>query len=67
MLLEAKNISFRYRKGPWILKDVNFYADSKESVALCGPSGYGKSTLAKILSGRLMPTSGEVLLENQSQ
>lgn len=65
MLLEAKNISFRYRKGPWILKDVNFYADSKESVALCGPSGYGKSTLAKILSGRLMPTSGEVLLDGK--
>ena len=52
MLLEVKNISYRYSKSSkWILKDVSFTVDSKERVALVGPSGYGKSTLSKIISG----------------
>ena len=51
MLLEVKNISYRYSKSSkWILKDVSFTVDSKERVALVGPSGYGKSTLSKIIS-----------------
>ena len=54
MLLEVKNISYRYNKSSkWILKDVSFKIDSKERVALVGPSGYGKSTLSKIISGNL--------------
>ena len=51
MLLEVKNVSYRYSKNSkWILKDVSFTVDSKERVALVGPSGYGKSTLSKIIS-----------------
>lgn len=61
MQLEAKNISFRYRKdSPWILRDVDLTVKGGERVALVGPSGYGKSTLAKILAGYEKPTKGEV-------
>lgn len=64
--LEAKNISFRYRKNsPWILRDVNLTVRAGERVALVGPSGYGKSTLAKILAGYVKPVEGEVLWDGQ--
>lgn len=66
MQLEARDISFRYDKdGPWILKNVSLTVKAGERVALVGPSGYGKSTLAKILSGYEKPVSGEVLWDNK--
>ena len=64
-LLEVKNISFRYNSGPWILKDVSFCIEEGERVALLGPSGYGKSTLAKIMAGYLKPEKGEVLWQGE--
>ena len=51
MRLEAKNLGFRYTNGPWILKNVNFSIEEGERVGLVGPSGYGKSTLVKLLGG----------------
>lgn len=65
MQLEAKNISFRYGRGPEILKDVSLSVDEGERVGLVGPSGYGKSTLSRILAGYEKPTSGEVLFEGK--
>ncbi|WP_195999994.1 ATP-binding cassette domain-containing protein [Clostridium sp. 1001271B_151109_B4] len=66
MLLEVKNVSYRYNKSsPWILEDVSFTIDSKERVALVGPSGYGKSTLAKIISGYIKPERGEILWDGK--
>ena len=40
--------------------DVNFTIDAGESVAYVGPNGAGKSTTVKLLTGILVPTSGEV-------
>lgn len=66
MQLEAQHVSFRYnRKDPWILNDVSLAVEKGERVGLVGPSGYGKSTLAKILAGYETPTSGEVLLNGK--
>ncbi len=64
MQLKAEHISFRYtEKSPWILTDVSLEVKSGERVALVGPSGYGKSTLARILAGYRQPTSGKVSLD----
>ena len=66
MQLKADNISFRYNdKSPWVLRTVNFTVESADRIALVGPSGYGKSTLSKILSGYLKPTEGKVLLNGE--
>lgn len=65
MRLEAVNVSFRYGKGPWILQNVSFEMDQGECVALVGPSGYGKSTLLKLLAGYERPASGEILLDGR--
>lgn len=63
-VLEVKNVSFRYGNGPWILKDVSMEIEQGERVVILGPSGYGKSTLAKIIAGYLEPLSGKVLWNN---
>ena len=66
MRLEAKNIHFRYtEKSPWILKDVSLKVDEGERVGIIGPSGYGKSTLARILAGYEKPSSGKVLIDGK--
>lgn len=63
-VLEVKNVRFRYGNGPWILKDVSMEVEQGERVVILGPSGYGKSTLAKIIAGYLEPLSGKVLWNN---
>jgi ATP-binding cassette, subfamily B, bacterial CvaB/MchF/RaxB len=50
--IEASKIGFRYSADdPWILRDLSFRIVAGESVAIVGPSGTGKTTLAKILLG----------------
>lgn len=66
MQLSAENISFRYTdKSSWILKDVNLKIETGERVGIVGPSGYGKSTLAKILAGYNRADSGQILLDGK--
>ncbi len=65
MQLEAKDVQFRYGSGRWILKDVNLAIQQGERVGLVGPSGYGKSTLAKLLAGYDKPSHGEILLDGK--
>ena len=64
-ILEVKHVDFRYGSGPWILKDISFSVEEGERVAILGPSGYGKSTLAKVIAGYLKPAGGEVLWEGK--
>ena len=66
MLLEAKNISFRYdKKSPWVLKDVSLSIEEGERVGIVAPSGFGKTTLARILAGYEKPSEGQVLLDGK--
>ena len=66
MILEARNISFRYgEKSREILKDFSLKAESTERVGLVAPSGFGKTTLCKILLGYEKPDSGQVLLDGK--
>lgn len=64
MALEAKNVYFRYdRKQPWVLEDCNINVEKGERLAIFAPSGYGKSTLAMLLSGYIKPVRGDILLD----
>lgn len=65
MLLEGKNLAFKYKKGEVVFKDVSLSLNNGEFVGLIGRSGYGKSTLAKILSGYERPLEGSVLLDGK--
>lgn len=46
-----------------ILNGVNFALEPGESIAIVGPSGTGKSTLARMLVGTIAPTSGSVRVD----
>lgn len=63
MSLEARDISFSYVPGRPILHDVNLVVDPGERVALTAPSGRGKTTLCRVLSGYLRPDAGTVLVD----
>lgn len=66
MQIDVDNVSFRYSSNsPWILKDVSLKIKSGERVGLVGPSGYGKSTLAKIMAGYVKADKGKVLWNNR--
>lgn len=56
-----ENVSFIYPQGEKnIFNDFNFSIEKGERVAITGKSGYGKTTLLKLLTGIVEPTRGEV-------
>ena len=60
-LLTLENVSVGYEPGVPVLRKVNARLDPDDRVALLGANGNGKSTLAKLLSGRLQPMSGAAI------
>ena len=44
------------------VNNVSFTAEKGQIIALLGPNGAGKSTLMNMVSGYLMPTSGEIFV-----
>lgn len=66
MILEARNISFQYGKDSrQIFNHFNLAIESHERMGLLAPSGFGKTTFCKILSGYEQPDEGEVLLDGK--
>ena len=63
-MLELRNIGFEVEDSKEILHDVNLTIDDR-FVAITGPNGGGKSTLAKIIAGINTPTSGQILLDGE--
>ncbi len=60
--LELKDLYKSFGKTE-IIRGVNLAVQTGERVAVIGPNGAGKSTLFNLISGRLEPTRGEVLLQ----
>nr|KKD31065.1 ABC transporter [Pantoea sp. 3.5.1] len=59
--IALEHICFRYAPTePWVIDDISLTIKAGESVAIVGPSGQGKTTLAKIILGLLHPESGVI-------
>lgn len=67
-MLELQHISYSVKdennNDKEILKDISVKINDR-FVAVTGPNGGGKSTLAKIIAGIYMPTSGRILLDGE--
>ena len=63
MLLQISNISKSF-DGTDILSDCSFHIEENEKCALVGSNGTGKSTLLKIIAGRIPSDSGSISLKN---
>lgn len=64
-MLEVKNVSFSYGKKE-VLKDISLTVAPGELLIITAPSGYGKSTLGKIIGGYLKPSKGEVIVDGKN-
>ena len=64
-MLDIKSLTFGYHEDELVLNDVSLQIEQGKRIALLGPSGYGKSTLAKILAGYMLQRSGIVTLDGQ--
>jgi ATP-binding cassette subfamily B protein len=58
-----EDVSFGYLPGKLVLHDINLEIAPGESVAFVGPTGAGKSTMAKLANRFYDPTEGRVLLD----
>lgn len=65
--LAFNKVSFAYpsRKDIQVLKDITFSVNAGEKLAIVGPSGTGKSTLASLILRFYDPQEGEILFDNK--
>ncbi|KAL6633273.1 hypothetical protein ACP70R_025944 [Stipagrostis hirtigluma subsp. patula] len=59
-IISFSDASFGYPGGPILFKNLNFGIDLDSRIAMVGANGIGKSTILKLISGDLQPTSGTV-------
>lgn len=64
-MLEVRNIRHQFGRQE-VLHDISFEVGAGEILAIMGASGGGKTTLLKIISALLTPTSGDVILDGVS-
>ncbi len=62
--VEFENVSFAYPDGRPVLNDVSLSLPLGELVAIVGPTGAGKTTLAYLLPGYIRPSAGRIRFDN---
>ncbi len=64
--IEFRNVSFKYPQGDKnVLENISFRIEAGEKVAIVGLNGAGKTTVALLMCGLLLPDSGQVLLDGK--
>lgn len=58
--VEFANVSFAYRTGIPVLRDISFTVPQRTTTAVVGPSGSGKSTLVRLAARFFDPPEGEI-------
>ena len=61
--IEFKNVWFAYKEGEWVLRDVSFKVDAKQTVAFVGSTGSGKTTILSLICRNYDIQKGEILID----
>ena len=61
--IEFKNVWFAYKEGEWVLKDVSFKVDAKQTVAFVGSTGSGKTTILSLICRNYDIQKGQILID----
>ncbi len=61
-----ENVWFAYREEEWVLKNFSFEIRPGQKVAICGPTGAGKSSLLALLLRFYTPQRGRILIDGRS-
>lgn len=64
--IEFKNVSFRYKGGPYVLKNISFVIEPGDSIAFVGHNGAGKTTIVKLLCRFYDVTKGEIYIDGHN-
>ena len=65
IVLEARDIRYRYPRGQEAIKGISFHFRRGEKIAFVGPNGAGKSTLLQMFNGMIHPDAGMMLFDNR--
>ena len=60
-MIELEGVGYRIGKN-WLVRDINITIEKGMLWGFVGPNGAGKSTLLRLISGELLPTTGEIRL-----
>jgi ATP-binding cassette subfamily B protein len=60
--VEFRDVSFAYPGGDWVLRGCSFRIGARERVALVGPTGEGKTTIARLMMRAYEVAAGQVLV-----
>jgi ATP-binding cassette subfamily F protein 3 len=59
-IIDARNVSFGYDPSRPLIRDLDLQVAAGERICIVGPNGRGKTTLLKLLAGRLAPQQGQI-------
>ncbi|MBQ8284035.1 MAG: ABC transporter ATP-binding protein [Clostridia bacterium] len=61
--IEFKNVWFAYENEDWVLKDVSFTVEAKQTVAFVGSTGSGKTTILSLICRNYDIQKGQILID----
>ena len=64
-IMQVKEVTYCYTSGKPVLKEVNMTLNAGKMYVILGPSGCGKTTLLSLMGGLDIPSSGQILFNNQ--
>ena len=64
--IKLQNVTFAYDSVGPVLKDVSLHIEAGHSISFVGPTGAGKSTLAKLIARFYDPDTGEILIDDHN-
>ncbi len=65
-MIELYHISKQYQAPRWALTDITLHVKKGDFFFITGPSGSGKTTLLKLIFREILPTHGQIIIDNRN-